>query len=491
MNRILQASIIVVSVLGAFLVFGWFDTFHLLFGIPALVGLFFLFRWWRKRTAAEEDDYVSAYDDTEGASIEDEENPIRLIIFGLIKAVIVVVALLLVFAIGSKTFVYGWAYDKDWKEIQSEIATMRNVGAHQQAAEKCELRLKEDLSKKKKIELAKTLYSTLVDWGNSLKGNEALEKYQAAIDLAKKREFDGSLAQAQLGRAQAEMEADKLRCGPRELRAGSQVAISSIDISGFPGEITARITANDAEGNFIAWLEKRDFVVLNDGVDIEFAINKISEAGQADFVIAMDTSGSVKGEALTQGKHGVKGLIKQISGNDRVELISFGNTAIRKTGWTSDREEVYKAVDALNAQGETALYDAVAMAITDLRISDGINKAVIICTDGKDTVSKAGAVELAALIEESKIPVYIIGLKTKDLDIETMKNIANASHGEYFEASEPAELITLLMKAGNKVKSGYKISISPSWPPGQHAGTHTLKVSVGSNPIIGERSYDL
>jgi Ca-activated chloride channel family protein len=88
----------------------------------------------------------------------------------------------------------------------------------------------------------------------------------------------------------------------------------------------------------------------------------------ATIVLAMDVSGSmmatdVAPSRLESAKQAASAFIDQLPATFRVGLVTFGTTAEVAVAPTTDRAAVHAALDALRAEGGTALGDAIARSL--------------------------------------------------------------------------------------------------------------------------------
>jgi Ca-activated chloride channel family protein len=151
-------------------------------------------------------------------------------------------------------------------------------------------------------------------------------------------------------------------------------------------------------------------------------------------------------------------FIEQREG-DRLGLILFGSRAYVQTPLTYDRQTVAEllreAVIGL-AGRETAIGDAIALAVKRLREQPEDNRVLILLTDGTNTAGNIAPLAAARLAEAAGVRIYTIGIGSgavgirtpfgtlmqmgSDLDPATLKAVARASGGQYFEATDTAQL---------------------------------------------------
>jgi len=188
-----------------------------------------------------------------------------------------------------------------------------------------------------------------------------------------------------------------------------------------------------------------------------------------DLMLAVDLSGSmqiedfkVKGQTvdrLTATKYVAQDFIKKRQG-DRLGLILFGRNAYLQTPLTFDLTTVntllMEAVIGL-AGKETAIGDAIGLAIKRLRDNAKNSRVLILLTDGANTAGEITPLKAAELAANNGLKIYTIGIgademiresffgsqrinPSQDLDEKTLTSIAAATGGQYFRARDTAEL---------------------------------------------------
>ncbi|MCB1774914.1 MAG: VWA domain-containing protein [Gammaproteobacteria bacterium] len=187
-----------------------------------------------------------------------------------------------------------------------------------------------------------------------------------------------------------------------------------------------------------------------------------------DLMLAVDVSGSMQQEDYRLGGRPVNRLdvVKAVAGRfierrdaDRLGLILFGSRAYLQTPLTYDRQTVRTMLQetVIGLAGrETAIGDAIALAIKRLREQPRDNRVLIILTDGSNTAGNIAPLEAAKLAGEVGVRIYTIGIgggpagmrtpfgtltqAGTDLDPVTLQAIAVETGGRYFQATDTVQL---------------------------------------------------
>jgi Ca-activated chloride channel family protein len=190
------------------------------------------------------------------------------------------------------------------------------------------------------------------------------------------------------------------------------------------------------------------------GRDLLLAVDLSASMQQADFQLH---GRSV--DRLTASKAVVTEFIDRRVG-DRIGLILFGRQAYLQAPLTFDRETVKtllaEAVIGL-AGKETAIGDAIGLAVKRLRESKADEQVLILVTDGASTAGEIEPLKAAELAAAEGLTIHTIGIGADemlirrlfgtyrvnpsiDLDEDTLRAIAKQTGGRYFRARDTQEL---------------------------------------------------
>ena len=188
-----------------------------------------------------------------------------------------------------------------------------------------------------------------------------------------------------------------------------------------------------------------------------------------DLMMAVDLSGSMQVEdfslngrtvnRLDATKYVAQEFIKKRQG-DRLGLILFGRNAYLQTPLTFDIQTVNILLQesAIGLAGkETAIGDAIGLAIKRLKDNPASSRVLILLTDGANTAGEVTPLKAAELAAEEKLKIYTIGIgademvrysifgaqrinPSTDLDEKTLTAIADKTGGKYFRARNTEEL---------------------------------------------------
>lgn len=195
-------------------------------------------------------------------------------------------------------------------------------------------------------------------------------------------------------------------------------------------------------------------------------------ASGRDLLLAVDISGSMETPDMVVENNQLPRIliVKYVVGefverreSDRLGLILFGSQAYLQAPLTFDRKTVNTLLQDAQigfAGEQTAIGDAIGLAIKRLRDRPESQRVLILLTDGANTAGEVQPRQAADLAKQAGIKIYTIGVganemtvnqgmlgmfsrkinPSAELDEDTLTYIAETTGGQYFRAHNPQEL---------------------------------------------------
>ena len=149
--------------------------------------------------------------------------------------------------------------------------------------------------------------------------------------------------------------------------------------------VTVPVRVIDRKNRFIAGLTKENFKILEDGVEQEIAyFTNESHPFTVALVLDMSYSSTFKIQDI---KTAAIQFIEQLRPADKVLVVSFDEEVRVLCDVTSDRKEIYRAINSAKITTGTSLYDAVDLVVNHKLQRVKGRKAMVLFTDGVDTTS--------------------------------------------------------------------------------------------------------
>ena len=184
-------------------------------------------------------------------------------------------------------------------------------------------------------------------------------------------------------------------------------------------------------------------------------------ADQLDVALVIDTSGSMAGAPLAAAKAAARTLLAQLPPTVPAAVVGFGATPVLASARSTDRTAQAASVDALQARGETALYDAVQMGVRQLSAgSDTARRSLVLLSDGRDTGSRASLEATVSALAGAHVTVFAVELTTGESDAEALGRLASATGGQAVAVADPAALAGLFDGVAKQLVRQYALTWS-------------------------------
>ena len=203
---------------------------------------------------------------------------------------------------------------------------------------------------------------------------------------------------------------------------------------------------------------------------------------RAAIMLVTDVSGSMTAEdvapdRLSAAQAAGLSLAETLPEEVRLGLVSFSEVAGVEVPPTTQREPIAAALGGLEAEGGTAMGDGLAAAIDVL---DGVARgreegepppaAIVLLSDGENTVGLTQPLDAAQRAAELGIPVYTVALGTDEgairqvppggilpqtipvpPDRETLAQIAEVTGGRAYQALDADRLSEIYQRLGSRI----------------------------------------
>ncbi|GAB4056318.1 VWA domain-containing protein [Catellatospora paridis] len=168
-------------------------------------------------------------------------------------------------------------------------------------------------------------------------------------------------------------------------------------------------------------------------------------AARRGVVLVLDTSGSMTGGPIDAARSAARRYLELIPADVEIGLVTAGAPATVALAPTKDRAAANRAVDALAAKGETALYDGVRLAAGLMNKGEWGQRRIVALSDGADTASK----DTLATARQSAgaVAVDTIAFSTPDTTAGILAGLSTATGGRAFTAADATALSAAFAEA--------------------------------------------
>jgi Ca-activated chloride channel family protein len=176
--------------------------------------------------------------------------------------------------------------------------------------------------------------------------------------------------------------------------------------------VSLSLAVTDSQGRPVPDVTAQDVAVFEDGHRQPICLFT-REEWPITLVVLIDSSDSMN-LVLPVAKAAARRLLGVLGPGDRAEVAQFSRRLTVRQDFTSDRQALDAAVDAIAVDGETSLYDALYISLKDLiarrRSGELERRALVVLSDGNDTASMITDDQVLDLARQAEVSVYAIGL---------------------------------------------------------------------------------
>ena len=249
--------------------------------------------------------------------------------------------------------------------------------------------------------------------------------------------------------------------------------------------VVLHATVIDRQGGFVSNLEKQDFEVLEDGKPQPIRIFT-NEDVPVTVGLVVDHSSSMKPK-LVEVIAAARTFVKLSNPEDEMFVVNFNEHVSlglpAKVRFTDSVAELIAAVAAAPADGQTALYDAIAKALEELQAGSRDKKVLLVVSDGGDNASTLRHAQLMRLAEQSSAVIYTIGIfdeEDEERNPRILKHLAQVTGGEAFLANQVSDIMDISKRIARDIRHQYTIGFVPAHET-RDGVSHSIRVRAHAN----------
>jgi VWFA-related protein len=225
----------------------------------------------------------------------------------------------------------------------------------------------------------------------------------------------------------------------------------------------------DRQGGFVSNLGEQDFEVQENGTAQKIRVFT-NEDIPVTVGLVVDHSTSMRPK-LAEVAAAARSFVQSSNPKDEMFVVNFNEhvtlglpAAIR---FTDSSAQLENAIGGARGSGMTALYDAIAKALEELRAGNRDKKVLIVVSDGGDNASKHSLADVMTLARQSNAVIYTIGLfdeEDQEQNRGVLKRLAQATGGEAFDPDRLSEVAAISERIAGDIRHQYTIGYAPTNP---------------------------
>ncbi len=242
--------------------------------------------------------------------------------------------------------------------------------------------------------------------------------------------------------------------------------------------VTLNLAAIDGNERFISNL-RADEIVIRDNGEVQEVLDFAHAEAPLRISILVDRSRSMA-DKMDETLVALNKFLGQLGPDDHVKLMGFNQRITSYTPFTNMHDLVGSFAQAIEADGSTALFDAVLYGYRQLAtFSDARERRVIfLMTDGDDQSSRTALEPALEQVRNGGVTIFALGqgeaLDDGDLR-DVLREMADETGGEAFFEKDEDKLDRVFEQIAGAMRALYLVSYRPTNPT---PGWHGIEVEV-------------
>jgi VWFA-related protein len=253
---------------------------------------------------------------------------------------------------------------------------------------------------------------------------------------------------------------------PQEILPLQNCQDDQYTISVSVGMVVLNATVRNRNGVLVSGLSKGDFQVYEDGI-----LQQVELFSHDDIPVTVglvvDNSGSMRPKR-PEVISAALAFARSRNAEDQMFVVIFNENVSfglpDDAPFTDKETQLVAALSRITAEGQTALYDAVAAALEHLKKGDRDKKVLIVISDGGDNASKLRLEQIMTMARQSDAIIYTIGVfdeNDPDRNPGVLKQLAHATGGEAFLPSTIGEISPICKGIARDIRNQYSLTYLP------------------------------
>jgi len=233
-------------------------------------------------------------------------------------------------------------------------------------------------------------------------------------------------------------------------------------------EVPLNVTVTDHSGHLVTNLPQNAFQIFENNVLQPIKVFR-REDTPVSMALVIDNSGSMRDKRQAV-ESAALALAKDSNPQDESFVINFNADAYLDVDFTSDLDKLKNGLERIDSRGETAMRDAIRLAIEHIHEkAKREKKVVIVVTDGNDNASDPNfsMEQLVQLAQRNDVLIYAIGLLNEEEKSEATKAkralnlLVQSTGGEVFYPKDLSEVEPIAHQVARDIRNQYFISYTP------------------------------
>ena len=238
------------------------------------------------------------------------------------------------------------------------------------------------------------------------------------------------------------------------------------------------VTVTDSQDRPVGNLKKENFRIYEDRTEQKVSVFKHEDI-PVSLGLVIDNSRSIEPRKQRLDAAAMS-FVRKGNAEDETFVVHFDDTARLARDFTDSIPLLEDTLSGVKPYGQTAIYDALILALEHMEHAKHPKKAILLITDGVDNTSTHTLAEAVEATKRSRVSVYTVGLLSAaggPKAEESLIRIAESSGGRAFFPQTVDEAKTAMERVARDLREQYTLGYFPS--NGSHNGAwRSVRIEV-------------
>ncbi|MBZ5577897.1 MAG: VWA domain-containing protein [Acidobacteriia bacterium] len=238
------------------------------------------------------------------------------------------------------------------------------------------------------------------------------------------------------------------------------------------------VMVTDRFNRLVTGLGRDNFKLFDESIE-QNIVSFSSDDAPMSIGLVFDCSGSMENK-MGRSRAAVAQFLAIANPEDEFFLVQFNSQARLVQPFTAHAEDIQDRLAATHAKGATALFDAVHLAISEMKNAKNPRRALLIVSDGGDNNSRYTQAEIKSSVKEADLQIFAIGIhEPRDPRWPAAEELAGPgmlaglseqTGGRLYPVKKIEELPEVAATIGQALRSQYILGFAPPSLP--HSGKY-------------------
>ncbi|MBV8833087.1 MAG: VWA domain-containing protein [Acidobacteriaceae bacterium] len=206
-------------------------------------------------------------------------------------------------------------------------------------------------------------------------------------------------------------------------------------------------------------LPKENFRIFDDGIEQKISAFFLEEA-PVSVGMVFDASNSMR-KKIGDSRQALTQFLHMSTPGDEFSLWKFSDRPQKVCPFTTDPAEIEGGLADIQPGGWTSLFDALYLALSQMKRATRGTKALFVLSDGGDNNSRYTEGEIRNMVREVDVRVFSISIFDHS---PVLERISDESGGRFYRVHKLDELPAMTAKLSGEIHSHYVLGYLPTKP---------------------------